>query len=121
MPCAKIYPYATMLLLFLQTWTGLIYPKGLAQSPGFSRGLARVCTVNRRVVTTICSSILSAPEEANTSESGVSPKHLVNGLYQICGVDSKRGGGQTTDYILQVAWTSARWSRFYHHHPLDYP
>lgn len=121
MPCAKIYPYATMLLLFLQTWTGLVYSECLAQSPGLGRGLARVCSVNRRVVTTSCSSTLSVPEEANTSESGVDPKHLVNGLCQICGVNSKSGGGQTTDYILQVAWASARWPRFYHHHPLDYP
>lgn len=122
MPCAKIYPYASMLLLFLQTWTGLFYPECLAQSPGFSRGLARVCSVSRRVVTTRRSRRLSVPEEANTSESGIHPKHLVNGLCQICGVDSKSGGGQTTDYILQVAWASARWSLFYHHHhPLDYP
>lgn len=73
MPCAKIYPYATVLLLFLQTWTGLFYPEYLAQCPGFSRGLARVCSVNMRVVTTRCSTTLSVPEEANTSESGVGP------------------------------------------------
>lgn len=80
MPCARIYPYASMLLLFLQTWTGLFYPECLAQSPGFGRGLARVCSVSRRVVTTRRSRRLSVPEEANTSESGICPKHLVNGL-----------------------------------------
>lgn len=118
MPCAKVYPCASALLLFLQTWTGLFYPKYLAQCPGFGRGLARICSVNMRVVTTRCSTTLSVPEEANTSESGVGPKHLVNGLCQIGGVDSN-GRGQTTDYILQVAWASAKWSHFYHHYPLD--
>lgn len=89
MPCAKVYPCATVLLLFLQTWTGLFYPEYLAQCPGFGRGLARVYSVNMRVVTTRCSTTLSVPEEANTSESGVGPKHLVNGLCQIGGVDAK--------------------------------